>query len=82
MQTINILETQYNLSQLVDAIENGYETEIIIAHNGRPAAKLVPMNLAPIHQRIGIAKGLLTIPDSIDTSNEEVAQLFMGGSTF
>ena len=51
----------------------------MIARNGRPAAKLVPMDSAPAGKRIGVAKGLFEVPDTIDAHNDEVSQLFMGG---
>ena len=38
-----MLEAKSSLSRLVEALEQGEEQEIIIARNGRPAAKLVPM---------------------------------------
>jgi prevent-host-death family protein len=79
MQTINMLQAKSSLSRLVEAVEQGQEREIIIARNGRPAAKLVPMDTAPIERRIGIARGKFEVPDTIDASNEEVARLFMGG---
>ena len=41
MPVVNMLEAKSNLSRLVEAVESGVETEIIIARNGRPAAKLV-----------------------------------------
>jgi len=78
MQTVNMLQAKSSLSRLVEAIEQGQEREIIIARNGRPAAKLVPMDTAPVGKRIGVAKGLFVVPDSIDAHNDEVAQLFMG----
>jgi antitoxin (DNA-binding transcriptional repressor) of toxin-antitoxin stability system len=78
MQTVNMLQAKSSLSRLVEAIEQGHEREIVIARNGRPAAKLVPMDTAPSGKRIGIAKGLFVVPDSIDAHNDEVAQLFMG----
>jgi len=37
-----MLEAKSSLSRLVEALEQGEEQEIIIARNGRPAAKLVP----------------------------------------
>lgn len=79
MQAVNMLQAKSSLSRLVEAIEKGEEREIIIARNGRPAAKLVPMDTAPVGQRIGVAKGKFEVPDTIDTHNEEVARLFMGG---
>lgn len=79
MQTVNMLQAKTSLSRLVEAIEQGQEREIVIARNGRPAAKLVPMDAAAPGQRIGVAKGLFVVPDSIDLHNDEVAKLFAGG---
>jgi antitoxin (DNA-binding transcriptional repressor) of toxin-antitoxin stability system len=78
MLTINMLQAKSSLSRLVQAIEQGQESEIVIARNGRPVAKLVPINTAPSEKRIGVAKGLFVMPDSIDTHNDEMAELFMG----
>jgi len=78
MQTVNMLQAKSSLSRLVEAIEQGQEREIIIARNGRPAAKLVPMDTAAAGKRIGVAKGLFVVPDSIDAHNDEVAHLFRG----
>jgi prevent-host-death family protein len=78
MQAINMFEAKSSLSRLVDAIEQGREREIIIARNGRPAAKLVPVDDVPPTRRIGVAKGAFDMPDDIDASNEEVRRLFLG----
>ena len=78
MQIVNMLQAKSSLSRLVEAIEQGQEREIVIARNGRPAAKLVPIDTAPSGKRIGVAKGLFVVPDSIDAHNDEVARLFMG----
>ncbi len=76
--SINMLQAKSSLSRLVEAIETGQEREIVIARNGRPAAKLVPIDSVPTARRIGIAKGLFEVPDTIDTHNTEVARLFFG----
>jgi len=52
MNTVNMLQAKSNLSRLVEAIEQGEEREIIIARNGRPAAKLIPIDKLE-GQRIG-----------------------------
>ena len=78
MHTINMLDAKSSLSRLVKAIEDGEEQEIIIARNGRPAARLVPIQAGPTGPRIGIAKGKFSVPDDIDAHNEEVAGLFLG----
>lgn len=78
MQVVNMLQAKTSLSRLVEAVEQGQEREIVIARNGRPVAKLVPMDTFPSVKRIGVAKGLFVVPDDIDLHNGEVARLFMG----
>lgn len=81
MHVVNMLQAKSSLSRLVEEIEQGTEREIIIARNGRPAAKLVPVNTVSTGHRIGIAKGRFQVPDSIDSSNDDVARLFLDGDT-
>jgi len=78
MQVVNMLQAKSSLSQLVHAIEQGQEREIIIARNGRSAAKLVPIS-SGVGQRIGVAKGKFEVPECIDDHNDDIASLFMGG---
>ena len=78
MQTVNMLEAKSQLSRLVESIELGNTDAIIIARNGRPAAKLVSVQTQQLHARIGIAKGLFEVPEDIDAHNAEVAELFLG----
>ena len=75
-----MLEAKSNLSRLVEAIESGVEAEIIIARNGKPAVKLVPLTSSPAGPRIGIAKGRFTVSDDIDTDNEVIEKLFDGNT--
>ena len=79
MPSVNMLQAKSSLSRLVESIEQGREREIIIARNGRPVAKLVPMDARPSGKRIGVAKGKFEVPDDIDAHNDEVAKLFLGG---
>lgn len=78
MRLVNIRQAKSSLSRLVEAIEQGQETEIVIARNGRPAAKLVPLNTVSSGRRIGVAKDRFEMPDDIDAHNDEVARLFLG----
>lgn len=78
MSSVNMLQAKSSLSRLVDSIEKGQEREIVIARNGRPAAKLVPIDTLSAGKRIGVAKGKFTVPDSIDANNDEVSKLFLG----
>ena len=76
MQIVNMSQASTTLSRLVEAIESGEEAAIIIARDGRPAAKLVPVDAPQSGPRIGVARGKFVVPDSIDTCNEEVTKLF------
>jgi len=78
MPTVNMLEAKSTLSRLVEAIETGAETEIVIARNGRPAARLVAMGPASTGKRIGVAKGKFTVPDDIDADNATIEAMFTG----
>jgi antitoxin (DNA-binding transcriptional repressor) of toxin-antitoxin stability system len=62
----------------VESVESGSEAEIIIARNGRPAARLVAIKAARAGNRIGIAKGRFAAPDDIDADAASVAALFHG----
>jgi prevent-host-death family protein len=76
MLTVNMLEAKTHLSRLVDAVESGAETEIMIARNGKPAARLTA--LAPNKNGItfGIDEGRITAPDDIDADNSLISKMF------
>jgi prevent-host-death family protein len=75
--TANMLDAKTRLSHLVGLVESGEVEEIVIARNGRPAARLVPVR-PRAGVRLGVAKGEFSVPDSIDSGNEEIAQLLAG----
>ncbi len=79
MPIVNMFEAKSSLSRLVEAVESGAEREIIIARNGRPAARLVPLQEPASPTRIGIARGAFEAPADIDRANAEVAALFSAG---
>jgi antitoxin (DNA-binding transcriptional repressor) of toxin-antitoxin stability system len=78
MPTVNMLEAKSSLSRLVNAVETGAETEIVIARNGRLAAKLVAVGRSAASQRLGIARGRFAVPDTIDEDEPRIAALFAG----
>ncbi len=78
MPTVNMLEAKSNLSRLVEAVETGAESEIIIARNGRPAARLVAVKNSLPGKRIGVAEGEFIAPEDIDVDNAAIADLFAG----
>lgn len=55
MPKVNMLEAKTNLSKLVEAVETGKETEIILARNGKPVARIVPVEQEP--RKLGLAEG-------------------------
>ena len=79
MRTVNILEAKSILSALLDAIESGAETEIVITRNGLPAARLVPLVAADISKRIGVAKRRVRPLKARATLDATVAKLMRGG---
>ena len=78
MTIVNMLEAKSNLSKLVEAVESGAEEEIVIARNGRPAVRLVPLEQKKRGVRLGLAKGKFVVPDNIDRDNDEIAKMFYG----
>ena len=78
MTVVNMLEAKTSLSTLVEAVESGAEGEIIIARNGKPAAKLV----AADPTRKGITLGLLDgkyppmTLEAFNSTDAEIAAMF------
>jgi len=73
MSTVNIHEAKTHLSRLVEEVAAG--AEIVIAKNGVPRAKLVPLgSLRPL--KFGVLKGKIRYPDDFDAplSDEVLAQ--------
>jgi len=78
MTTVNIFEAKTNLSRLIEAVETGAEPEIIIARNGRPVARLAPLEPKKSRVRLGLAKGLFEPPEEDPELDREIAELFFG----
>ncbi|RQS67930.1 type II toxin-antitoxin system Phd/YefM family antitoxin [Burkholderia sp. Bp8963] len=69
MPIVNMHDAKSRLSGLVEALELGRESEVVIARNGHPVARIVPY-VAP--KRIGAARQLLAglhIPATVDAFN-------------
>ena len=81
MPVVNMLDAKTNLSKLVDAVESGAEEEVIIARNGKPAAKLVAVTTkTQPRKRLGFLEGKyppMSLED-FNASNEEIAKAFYG----
>ncbi len=76
-----MFEAKSQLSRLVEAVETGAEQEIIIARNGRPVARLVPIAAPATGLRIGVARGKFTAPADINEHDDAIAALLRGERT-
>jgi prevent-host-death family protein len=81
MGYVNIHEAKTRLSQLIEAVESGREAEIIIARNGKPAVRLVPVSSEPKLPLWGAARDKWVVPDNIDRLNGEIERMFDGGAS-
>lgn len=80
MSVVNMHEAKSNLSKLVDAVESGEQEEIILARNGKPAAKIVPIHATVGKRQFGLGKGKYPKLDveAFDALDAEVARQFYG----
>ena len=76
---VGVFEAKTDFSKLIRLVESKREESMTVARNGRPVAKIVPYDNAPVSKRIGVAKGKFEVPDDFDAGNEEIAAMLMGG---
>ena len=74
--TVSMTTARAQFSRLVALVEAGSEKEIIIARNGRPVARLVGLETQSAGIRVGLARGQFVVPEDIDETNDEIAELF------
>ena len=72
---VNIHDAKTNLSKLVEQIETGSRSEVVIARAGKPVARLVPIAKGVI--KLGVADGAFDIPDNIDRLNPMIEEMFV-----
>ena len=76
MESINIRQAKIHLSRLVEQVAAG--AEVVIAKNGVPRAKLVPLN-APSALKFGLLKNKIRYPEDFDAPlPRELLALFGG----
>ncbi len=75
---VGVFEAKTDFSRLIRLVESKREESITVTRNGRPVAKIVPYDNAPVSKRIGVAKGKFEVPDDFDAGNEEIAAMLMG----
>jgi prevent-host-death family protein len=62
MRTVNVHEAKTQFSRLIDAAHAG-ET-ILVAKDGKPWARLVPLEPAEPRRQPGVLRGLLQLPST------------------
>lgn len=76
-ETLNLYQAKTQLSRLVDRAAAG--EEIIIAKNGKPLARLMPLEEAREPRKPGLLKGKIWIADDFDDPlPPEILRGFMG----
>jgi prevent-host-death family protein len=69
--TVNIHEAKTHLSRLLMRVQAG--EEVIIAHAGKPVARLVPVEHSGNRRTPGSAAGLFTVPADFNEPLDEDA---------
>lgn len=77
---VNVYEAKTHLSKLLEQVEAG--EEIVIARHGRPIARLVPVQRAPVRRELGTWKGKVWISPDFDEPDPELEDLFYNGPIF
>jgi prevent-host-death family protein len=74
---VNIYQAKTQLSRLVDEASKG--EEIVIARNGKPVVKLVPVAPAAMEPRpLGLYAGQIWVAPDFDQTDEELIAAFEG----
>lgn len=73
-EQVNVYEAKTQLSKLLERVEAG--DEIVIARNGRPVAKLVPLQRSAEPRVLGALRGKIWIAPDFDAEDDEINALF------
>ena len=74
--SVNVYEAKTQLSQLLNRVEQG--EEIVIARNGRPVARLAPLETKRPDRVPGLWKDRFVVPDGFDEFTEQDARDWYG----
>jgi prevent-host-death family protein len=74
MGQVNIHEAKTHFSKLLARVSKG--EEIIIARNGKPIARLSPVNPKPSKRPWGIFEGQIWMAPDFDETPQEIIDLF------
>lgn len=74
---VSLYDAKTQLSSLVDRASGG--EEIVIAKNGVPRAKLVPIPFTDMPRKPANALGITYIAPDFDDADEAIESMFAGG---
>lgn len=75
---VSVQAAESNLSELIDAAHSG--EDVVIARDGQPVARLVPVSVERRTFKFGILEGKLgKMPDFFEPMSEEDLLLWEGG---
>lgn len=77
---VNIHYAKTHLSKLIEQAENG--EEVVLARNGKPAVKLVPVVEKKNRSILGALKGKMWISDDFHLPDPEIEDLFNNSPLF
>jgi prevent-host-death family protein len=80
MHKVNIHEAKTHLSRLIDEVKAG--EEVIITRNGKPVARLMPVQKVHSHRTPGGWKGQVWIADDFDETSEDLIDAFYNSPIF
>ena len=75
--TVNVYDAKTQLSKLINRVEHG--EEITLARNGRPVARLVPLEGRRPDRVPGLLAGQIAMADDFDELSEQDARDWYGG---
>ncbi|MGH3806553.1 MAG: type II toxin-antitoxin system Phd/YefM family antitoxin [Pseudonocardiaceae bacterium] len=77
---VNVYEAKTQLSKLLEQVEAG--DEIVIARNGRPVARLVPLQRTAAPRQLGSLRGKIWMEPDFDEPDQELIDLMEYGPIF
>lgn len=80
MHKVNIHEAKTHLSRLIEEVEAG--EDVIIARNGKPVARLMPVQKARSPRTPGGWEGQVRIADDFDETSGDLTDTFYSSPIF
>ena len=77
IEQVEYEEFKEKLPEFMGKVQFCDDCEVVIMKDGMPIAKLVDYYSKPQGVKIGVAKGLFSVPDDFDTMmSDEIAEMF------